>query len=254
MDDQTEVEEIIQRSGNSFHSKVVTALKTKGWSTLISPYYSDISSDKPREIDLLAEKVFPGNHNYGNSRTDVVVKLFIECKYIPQTTVFWFHSQDRIRARQLVTTTTPMRDNNGLTDDHHYLRSNQDVAKLFASESKRDAENEIMYKALNQSLNSLLYFRRGESGKSPMNGRVTIHYPVILCHNFAKFYRVNMESEAPATPVQDNFMLEVNYACLDENRKSKSEYFLIDVVEFAKLDELLKHVEEDVSRFRHLVG
>ncbi len=55
--------------------------------------------------------------------------------------------------------TTPLREDNIYKDKHHYLASGNRVAKLFASESRREAENEIIYKALNQSLNAMVYDR-----------------------------------------------------------------------------------------------
>jgi len=258
MEDQIDIQGLVQRSGNSFHSKVVAALKAKGWSTLISPYYNDSLTDKPREIDLLAEKAFPITHPFGDRRGAIAVRLFIECKYVPQATVFWFHDKDGARARQLVLATTPMRDNNAYTDKHHYLRSNPSVAKLFASETKRDAENEIMYKALNQSLNALLYFRRGKPIITELSGgtpdyRATVNYPVILCNSLSRFYRVDMETDAPPAQIETNFMLEVNYAYLDPNQTRKQEYFLIDVVEFGRLDDFLKCVQDDTDAMQVIV-
>ena len=56
MNELDEVNSIIQGSGNSFHCKVTNYFKEKGWTTLVSPYYMDSSSNKPREIDLIVEK------------------------------------------------------------------------------------------------------------------------------------------------------------------------------------------------------
>jgi hypothetical protein len=50
-----DVKEIVDESGNSFHCRVTNFLKQKGWHTLISPYYMDGATNKPREIDLIAE-------------------------------------------------------------------------------------------------------------------------------------------------------------------------------------------------------
>ena len=252
MDDQSDIQELVEKSGNSFHSKVVSFLKEKGWSIMISPYYNDSISDKPREIDLLAEKAFPIKHPFGDHRGTILVRLFIECKYVPQATVFWFHDKDAPRARNLVLTTTPMRDNNTFTDKHHYLCTNPLVAKLFTSETKRGTENEIIYKALNQSLNAMVFFRRNKSTiAAPQRGgadnHLTINCPVILCNSFSRFYRVNMDADAPPVHIDGNFLLEVNYAYVDANQASKQEYFLIDVVEFSRFDEFLKCLQDDTD-------
>jgi hypothetical protein len=55
-------EAILKRSGHAQHSRVVNLLRGDGWSVVVSPYYSDNFSDKPREIDIIAEKAFSYDH------------------------------------------------------------------------------------------------------------------------------------------------------------------------------------------------
>lgn len=135
------------------------------------------------------------------------------------------------------------------TERHHYLASSPKVAKLFASKNKPVTENEAMYRALNQSLNALVYLRGRESlipeiqsGHIP--SLVAVEMPVIVCNSFADFYGIDMDS--PATqPVDENFQLEVNYAYLDLHGIRWEEYFLIDVVDFDRLDTYLGVLESD---------
>jgi hypothetical protein len=60
-----EIEAVVKESGNSFHSKVVNYLEGKGWHTLVSPYYMDNGTNKPREIDLIAEKSWIRKGEFG---------------------------------------------------------------------------------------------------------------------------------------------------------------------------------------------
>lgn len=53
---QDKVQELIDQSGNNFHTKVATWLIDNGWHVTISPYYMDYATNKSREIDLVAEK------------------------------------------------------------------------------------------------------------------------------------------------------------------------------------------------------
>src|SRR5688572_1817772 len=86
-----EIQAIVDESGNSFHCKVTNFLKENGWHTLVSPYYMDGATNKPREIDLITEKQWSRESDHGHRQSGAVtIKLFIECKYIPQPTVFWF--------------------------------------------------------------------------------------------------------------------------------------------------------------------
>ncbi|MGD0229918.1 MAG: hypothetical protein ABSC19_06095 [Syntrophorhabdales bacterium] len=247
-----EIQAIVNESGNSFHSRVANYLKEKEWHTLVSPYYMDNATNKAREIDLIAEKAWIRKDDTlrGRKYGAVVIKLFIECKYIPQANVFWFSNKDIDSAREWVIRNTPLRKDNFYTEKHHYLAYNPKVAKLFASKYRPNTENEVIYKALNQSLNAMVYLRR----RPPVNREfreqrtpvlTTVEMPVILCNSFSDFYRVDMDQPGEPEPIEGNFQLEVNYAYLDDQKDSRMEYFLVDIVDFNKFDDYLAVLEAD---------
>jgi len=244
------VKAIIAQSGNTFHCKVLKYLHDKGWTVLISPYYNDNVSSKPREIDLIAEKAFDAKDRFRGFFGTVNVKLFVECKYISQKTVFWFHDKDKQKAEELVTQTTPLRPDNTYTAKHHYLGEVDRVAKLFSDEQKKSAESEIFYKALNQSLNAMVYYRNKESIiKLPKGGKDyilrTVNYPVIVCNSFENLYRVEIDTDADPSNITENFQLEVNYAYMTSNGSNVNEYFLIDILNFDLFDNFLEKIGSD---------
>jgi hypothetical protein len=246
------VKAIIAQSGNTFHCKVLKYLHEKGWTVLISPYYNDNVSSKPREIDLIAEKAFDAKDHFGRFFGTVNVKLFIECKYIVQKTVFWFHDKDKQKAEELVTQTTPLRQDNTYTAKHHYLGEVNRVAKLFSDEQKKSADNEMFYKALNQSLNAMVYYRNRESIiKLPKGeeGHIlrTVNYPVIVCNSFENLFKVEVDTEADPSNINENFQLEVNYAYLTPRDSNINEYFLIDILNFNLLDNFLEKIKDDAE-------
>ena len=247
------VKAIIAQSGNTFHCKVLKYLQDKGWTVLISPYYNDNVSNKPREIDLIAEKAFDAKDSFFREFIGTVnVKLFIECKYISQKTVFWFHDKDKQKAEELVTQTTPLQTDNVFTADHHYLGKVDRVAKLFSDERKKSAESEIFYKALNQSLNAMVYYRNRESIIKLPKGRKgkiikTVNYPVIVCNSFENLYRVEIDTHADPSNIAENFQLEVNYAYMASNGSNINEYFLIDILNFDLFDGFLEQIEVDAG-------
>ena len=250
--DLEKVRSIIEKSGNKFHCKVLKFLQDKDWTVLISPYYNDNISNKPREIDLIAEKAFDAKDRQGRFSGTVNVKLFVECKYISQKTVFWFHDKDEQKAENLVLQTTPLKENNIYTKKHHYLEDPSTVAKLFADESKRSTDNEAFYKALNQSLNAMIYFRnKGSIIKLPpeRDGYVlhTLEYPVIVCNSFEKLYRVEISTDTDPSNITDNFQLEVNYAYLTSDGDNRDEYFLIDILNFNLFGSFLDRIEDDAT-------
>jgi hypothetical protein len=255
-----DVKEIINESGNSFHCKVTNFLKEKEWHTLVSPYYMDGAINKPREIDLITEKQWSRERDYGRGKSGAVaIKLFIECKYILQPIVFWFSDKDMAAASEWVTSRTPLTKKDNLyTKKHHYLASEQKVAKLFASKNKPSPENEAIYRALNQSLNAMVYLRGKGSILPDIQSEsipvlASVEMPVIVCNSFANFYRVEMDDQSTPQAIDENFQLEVNYAYRDLRGNHMSEYFLLDIVDFHKFEDYLKVLESDKDAMFHLV-
>lgn len=244
------IKDIIEKSGNTFHSKVVKFLREKGWSVLISPYYNDNITDKPREIDIIAEKAIKIEHFIENQYIGTFCeRLFIECKYISKEIVFWFDNKDEEKAKNRITADTPLKYPNEINDHHYSTNKEKKVAKLFASNPDKSQDNEIIYKALNQSLNAMIYYKNTPSITS--TERTTnlspVNYPLILCNEFDKLYKTDLEKDGEYSKIEENFQLEVNYAYLNKYKSSIPDYFLIDIIDFNKLDKFLKVLDEDVA-------
>ncbi len=254
-----EVEEIIARSGNSFHYRVMAEFKKRGWTVLVSPYYNDVISGKPREIDLIVEKAFPFNDGFGGFFGDLNLRLFIECKWIAQTTAFWFVEKDKTKALSMVLATTPFHEHNVNTRNHHYLSGDSlEVAKLFADAKAKAAENEVFFKALNQVLNGFIYYRHQPSIINvPPNRqgytKFTLEFPVILCNCFDLLYRVNTDGDKHQK-IQAPFQLEMDYAYSDPGHGAKNEYFLVDIVSLDSLDGFLEKLETDLQWTHFFLG
>lgn len=257
-------EEIIKRSGNSFHSKVVKQLRESGWGVLVSPHYSDNFTDKPREIDIIAEKKFDVDEFIYGWLGTVNVRLFIECKYVNGNNVFWFDAKDKDRAAERIMRDTGMEDlQRDLSTQKHHYYSDAPVAKLFSSDKGRSEDNEMMSKAINQNLNATVYYRN----KGDLNLIKTskgyiervlnyLSYPIIVVNSFDHFYSTDMDGSCKATPITEPFQLEVNYAYTDKEINQHSEYFIIDVVSLDKLPDFLSSVIEgvDVSAIKKKIG
>lgn len=231
---------IAQTNGNSFHYKVVDWLKQNGWSVLVSPYYSDLLTAKPREIDIVAEKRFGP---LCGRKDRICVRLFVECKYITKEGVFWFDDKDLKKAKQRIMDETHLDEYD--YEQHHYYAV-KEVAKLFASEPSSQ-EGDIIFKAVNQSLSALLAYRdNGLTLIEDENIVFTINCPVIVCNKFEKFYKEEHVTPIKVVSITDNFQLEVNYA-YQKGSRAETEYFLIDVVEFSKLSQLIDFLNKESS-------
>lgn len=236
-----EVIDLIASSGNSFHAKVARWLSEHGWHVVVSPYYMDQTQGKAREIDLIAEKLWPVSDAFGRPVDYVAVRLFVECKFIAASSVFWFANKDKGEATNLVCAAHPFRPKNSYTDQHHYLSQSPRVAKVFATANSRGIESEPIYKALNQVLNALVAMRGRPlaipkyraSGRSPA---AVLELPVVVCSTFEKLYSVDFFSDSPPIPTSSNFQLEVRYAYVDPQSNQRDDYFLLDFVAFDNLD------------------
>ncbi|MFI5029667.1 MAG: hypothetical protein ACHQPH_03085, partial [Reyranellales bacterium] len=228
---------------------------------LVSPYYSDNFTEKPREIDIIAERHFsvsdPGLGFFGH----IAVRLFIECKYVAGTTVFWFDAKDVDRAAERVTRDTGWEDprRTGIGKTHHHLAA-VPVAKLVASEGSRSDDYEAISRAINQNLNALVYYRLhtrplalGNEHRIKQLGRLL--YPLIVVNAFDNFYATDLSTAATPIPITQPFQLEVNYAYTDRDRNGLNEYFLIDVVNIDGLQAFLSNLEEsDVGAMSHAIS
>lgn len=254
-----EVTELIRNSGNNFHAKVARWFVSNGWKVVVSPYYMDQSQGKAREIDLIAERRWAATDDLGRSASDVAVRLFIECKYVPSNSVFWFSDKDTSAAKELVCQNTPFRMDNVYTDKHHYLSQSPRVAKVFSSSVKKAAENEPFYKALNQALNGMVSLRgQSLSGSSTRESRrpvkAVLDFPVVVCSSFSPIYAADFDTESAPKPLTDNFQLEVRYAYRDHHGSHRDDYFLLDFVAFEKLSAFVEAIKEDAASAAYLAS
>lgn len=245
------VKDLIKESGHEFHFKVVKFLKEKGWSVLISPYYTDNMTDKSREIDIIAEKKYDIRPNYrdrNKPKKTLTVRLFIECKYINRTVYFWFDDIDKMKAIDSIREDIPFESpKNTLIEGFHYFKDNQ-VAKQSANRAQQKGQDrDIIYGAINKILNATIYYRENpiylidqdEDYEDEYSER---NYCLIICDKFKNCYKAEGDSWIN---IEDSyFIFGIDYAYLDTNRNSRNKYFLIDVVDFNKFDDFWDEIEK----------
>jgi hypothetical protein len=234
--------ETTKPDGNDFQYKAKKALTGAGWNVRMSPHYNDSFSEKPREIDMIAEKVFLSSHEEFYQGT-VIVRLFVECKYIAEQTTFWFEEKDLDKAKEVVDSTRAFNEtkkNHEVTTNHHYL-SNKLIAKLYRTEGK-NPDGDPIYKAITQCLNATIYFRdRPTDLRNKHNHRTyeELNYSVIVCNSFEKFLGKDTTTDSTVSPIAEIFQLEVDYAYTIKD-KSEEELFYIDVLSI----DMLKDFED----------
>jgi len=248
MTDLDDAKQVAAESGNRLHSSVVNVFRQAGWSTLVSPYYLDSATHKPRELDLIAERAWPVYDGIRHAGS-FIMRLFVECKYIPQPTVFWFSHRDNAKASEWVAQNTPLKADNVYIRGHHYLKTPPRVAKLFASKSMPSTENEAFFRALNQTLNGLLALQHRRASFQELAGEgpilATVSMPLIVCNDFSKLFSVEMENPQDPNPIDAGFLLEVNYASSTPQGATRDHYCLMDIVSLEQLSAYFDVVESD---------
>lgn len=248
-----EVADLIAGSGNNFHAKVARWFQSAGWYTIISPYYMDQTHGKAREIDLVTEKTFDivrrGSREWLGQ---LVVRLFIECKYVPPNpAVFWFADKDMTEANVAVRASGIFPPGlSRTTDIHHYVSSCPRVAKVFSSAGKT-AEQDLFYKALNQSLQAFVSMRdvhtQSHTHSPDVGIKRRLDFPVVVCSSFDSMWEVDFFSDSDPRTIAENFQLEVRYAYVDRWDNNRDDYFLLDFVQYRKLEEFALKIEADAN-------
>jgi hypothetical protein len=243
------VKELIKNSGNNFHAKVARWFSGAGWRIKISPYYMDQNQSKAREIDLIAEKKWPIRGNFDELFGTLVVRLFVECKFIREESVFWMEKRNQGAAKNLITSCDPFDDDERYYSRHHYL-SEAKVAKLFSSKGASEPDKEIFYKALNQALNSMISLKGGKINhclKGEYGQVFVLNFPVVVCNSFDKMYAIDFMENSDAEKINNIFQIEVDYAYHDFSGSQNTGYFLLDLVEFEQLERFQGMIENDVN-------
>lgn len=206
----------------------------------------------------MVEKLWHIDGTFGESLGYVVVRLFVECKFVGGETVFWFAPKNTVAAKSMVFRLHPFRAETPDALKHHYIAKSPNVAKLFAS-SKGNGENEPFYKALNQAINATVAMRFKVSSHPTLVNRrhgkiVMLNYPVVVCSSFSQLYAVDFLAESEPTAIGENFQLEAQYAFHDKDGTSCDEYFLLDVVEFDRLPSFEADVAEGAKVAAYLAS
>jgi hypothetical protein len=256
----------VDENGNDFHYQVIDFFRTKGWSVNISPYYTDLITQKPREIDIIAQKKWPVVEKYRQKSAGILIRLFIECKWIlPAVSLhFNFIENDQDLAERLARNNDILRERNypPLVDSskeppriHHYLQQNE-VAKNCACVASKGSTKDIFFEAWDQALHALLYFKNQPPKQrwAPVDVDFIdepiyiIDYPMVVVSSFNTFRKRDWNSKI-STPMNDNFLWSVEYSYIvtarNQEQNHKRESFFIDITSFPTLEEFLGNLERN---------
>lgn len=254
------IKNLVERSGIITHYKTIDILRKKDWKAVVAPYYYDNVAGSVKEVDIIAEKMISCVAQYPDeSKVQIVIQLFLECKYVDQEIIFWFDDIDKNKAVSKLESETGLniRYDNKTSGDigsekFHYLIDKKSVKLFSANVNKAD----VIYKAINQVLNAQNYWNNSSPLLCPFsnynNGyfKKIIKYPVIVCDNFTKLIEVELQNNGKYSTkkIDNKFLIETNYICSNEGvSKIQNSYSLIDVVNLNYLGIFLNEIENEVT-------
>lgn len=259
------LQKLVESSGFTPHKKTIDILRDNKWELLISPYYYDNISNSVKEIDLIAEKQFTSNGSWSDSSVQINVQLFIECKHIKQEILLWFDDKNLDRAVEKIEKSIDLQilhkrsAADMTTDKLHYLKPDK-VAKLFSANANQE---DVIYKALTQSINAQLYYDQWYD--QPLHfgfhdyrevSKKILKYPLIVCDNFSNLNEIEFGEDATkysAKSIDKHFQIETNYTFLDKDKSAQSEYFLVDLLDVDDIGVFLAELDKEVNSIMHAV-
>lgn len=253
-------------SGNILTFKATGELVRGGWTVLPSAYYSDDFTDKPREIDLIASKIFEIKSMYPPYRVQhrICIRLFIECKYLPTNYGFWFGGRDEERISQMLKSRVKLLGHDFNPDNHvarHHYYSNLLFAKAHDRPNASNQDKDLVFNAITQVLNSEIYFRGSNVNallvQLPGARHHVVDYTVVLINDlsYCKSLQLDEHDHVKVGEITDNFIYEVNYSYPAlKSAGGGIEYSLVDFISLDKLKDFFHSIEQDVGLFRDKIG
>ncbi|MDO8451530.1 MAG: hypothetical protein Q7S76_01540 [bacterium] len=236
-----ELQQKILESGHNLHLRVASDLENEGWDVELASYYVDDLSDKPREIDIVAEMPFHGGSVSDGSLEEIFrTRLFIECKHFKTPIALRTLPIDISEAHESIVTHTLGKTSSDIWGDrHHYAKPR--VAKLWTTMEER---NDPFFDGLASTTKSLLYYLGTRASRG-------IFYPVLVYDGIDGMYEIQGSdlSNLESAPLVKRALVSFNYAYNEVfTNKPRRRPLLIDVVHSDELPTLIKEVMKEGER------
>ncbi|MEK7125479.1 MAG: hypothetical protein AAB880_01045 [Patescibacteria group bacterium] len=231
------LEEKIKNSGNNLVMRVVGFLEKLNWTVDLSTYYYDDTTEKPREIDIIASKhvkIIEDRDHLDSFK----VNLFIECKHFLNDVAFWLHDNDKGKALSAIKlvnmhTEGEIKKSSDF-QQHHYLTVSY-VGKL--SDALKDDENSV-FNAITQPVKSLIFFKEN----NPVRG---IYYPITIYSGISGIQLIDKQGKVTS---QEAVIYGLYYSYrFRQEQQIKTEYFCVDFVHENRMSDFFKRIDGEVS-------
>jgi hypothetical protein len=236
------LEETIKKSGNNLHMEIVRELEEEGWKVEISPYFYDDTTDKPREIDIIAkiEKPILDLKVY-DARNMFAINLFIECKWFTKEIAFRSIRSIRDKIKQGILLEGSLDrelffERSEFGKVHHNLVTPR-ISALYDTESENQKN---VFDAITQPIKSYLFF------KESVGSRRGISYLATIYNGIPGLYEIkdNRLDNLKDLISQTNASVGVNYSYKSpESVYYKSRYFIVDIINRYEISKYLNRIK-----------
>lgn len=218
-------------NGNELEKQVKDILQKDGWKVLGPVDYTDPSTQKPREKDIVATKIqFPDKDILSYN-----ARLFIECKYLPKTTEIYSENIDTSKIENtLLDFNIPFADISEI--ERHKQTHFYEYTEIFYRKDSRD----FLYPAINQNLQSFRAFRKS----NPESG---LYYLIVVYDG--ELISVDKEENKKSC---NNALFKKDV--LDDTYNLPYKKCFIELVSVAQLENLLKKIREDIEKINNLAS
>jgi len=236
-----EFKKIIEESGNNLHIDTVDLLERMQWDVDLSSYYYDETANKPREIDIIAQR----NVEVKEAIDQFKLFLFIECKYFKNEVAFRARRNNKEESKEAIIIEgldkEYLLEGENLFREHHYLKEGF-IGKLYDSFPK---EQGAVFNAVTQPIKSLTFFKE-RSYKMEVEKGLTkaIYYPIVVYSGIEGIYAIKRK-EADLDKLEPKkeliFGLNYSYKSVVDN-KLKTNHFYIDFIHQDSLGNFIEDV------------
>jgi len=240
---------IIEESGNNLHIDTVDLLERMQWDVDLSSYYYDETANKPREIDIIAQR----NVEVINDPEKEVIDqfklfLFIECKYLKNEVAFWARRNNEEESKEAIIIEgldkEYLLEGENLFREHHYLKE-RFIGKLYDSFPK---EQGAVFNAVTQPIKSLTFFKERFYKMEVERGLTkALYYPIVVYSGIEGIYDIRRkEADLDKLELKKELIFALNYSYRSVvDNKLKTNCFYID---FIHQDSLGSFIEDVIQK------